>query len=76
MPSAVRPFASRCSKSSSVTKITPALGALVKVAPSNPAKATALFTPGRASSVSVALRITASVRSRLAPGGSWKAVMK
>jgi len=55
---------------------TPALGALVKVAPSNPANATACATPGRESSSSEALRTTRSVRSRLAPGGSDMAAIK
>src|SRR5712664_2170718 len=37
----------RSAKGFSVTKTTPVLGALVKVAPSRPAKATAFSTPGR-----------------------------
>ena len=59
-----------------VTKMTPALGAVVNVAPSNPAKVTAWSTPGRFSSSSDALRTTGSVRSRLAPGGKEIAAMK
>ena len=51
-----------------VTNTTPALGALVRVAPSSPANATACETPGRVSSSSDALRTTSSVRMRLAPG--------
>ena len=52
----------------SATKITPALGALVKVAPSKPAKATASRTPWRDVMMSPALRITASVRSSVDAG--------
>ena len=69
------PF-SRSSNGLSVVKMTPELGALVKVAPSKPAKVTALATPGRVSRISAALRTTRSVRSRLDPGGSVMAVMK
>jgi len=46
MLAAVWPCAARSSKDSRVAKITPELGALVKVAPSKPTKATALSTPG------------------------------
>ena len=70
------PAFTRSSNGFKVTKMTPELGALVKVAPSKPAKATALATPGRDSRMSDALRTTRSVRSRLEPGGSVIAVMK
>ena len=69
-------FAGRSRKSESVTKATPALGANVKVAPSRPAKATACATPGRDSRMSVAFRMTASVRGSDEPGGSWNTAMK
>ena len=51
-------------------KITPALGALVKVAPSSPAKPTDTFTAGLRSEMAIAWRITASVRCSELPGGS------
>ena len=76
MPSVVSFAFTRSSNGLSVTKMTPEFGALVKVAPSKPAKVTALATPGRDSRISDALRTTRSVRSRLAPGGSVIAVMK
>ena len=41
------PRRARSSNGFSVTKITPVLGALVKVAPSKPTNATACCTPGR-----------------------------
>ena len=66
----------RSSNGFKVTNSTPEFGALVKVAPSKPAKVTVWATPGRDSRMSLALRITASVRSRLAPGGKVTAVMK
>ena len=52
---AVWPVSSRCSKLSNGAKITPALLALVKVAPEKPAKATALATPGVLRMISEAL---------------------
>ena len=58
------------------TKITPAFGALVKVAPSKPAKGTACATPGVASMSLVTRRVTSSVRSSDAPGGSWMTVIR
>jgi len=76
MPLPVSPSLARSSKGLRLAKTTPVLGALVKVAPSKPTKATALSTPGVAMIASEARRITASVRLRLAPGGSWKAAMK
>ena len=72
----VSPAFTRSSNGFSVTNTTPEFGALVKVAPSKPAKATALATPGRDSRISDALRTTRSVRSRLEPGGSEIAAMK
>jgi hypothetical protein len=66
----------RSSNGFKVTKITPEFGALVKVAPSKPANVTVWATPGRDFRISSALRMTASVRSRLEPGGSEMAVMK
>ena len=63
------PAFTRSSNGFRVTKTTPELGALVKVAPSKPANATACATPGRDSRISDALRTTRSVRSRLEPGG-------
>ncbi len=56
--------------------MTPVFGALVKVAPSKPTKATAASTPGRVSMMSPALRTTSSVRLSVEPGGSWNAAMK
>ena len=76
MPLPVRPSRARSSNGFRPAKTTPVLGALVKVAPSKPTKATASFTPGVAMIASEARRTTASVRLRLAPGGSWKATMK
>jgi len=70
------PAFTRSSNGFKVTKITPALGALVNVAPSKPANATACSTPGRVNSISDALRTTWSVRARLAPGGKEIAAMK
>jgi hypothetical protein len=49
----------------------PALGALVKVAPSNPAKGTTWAMPSVSRMILAALRTTASVRASEAPGGSW-----
>ena len=66
----------RSSNGLRVTKITPALGALVKVAPSKPAKVTVCAAPAAQRMIAEALRITASVRSSVAPGGSWIAVMR
>ena len=64
------PALSRLSKSLNGAKITPALLALVKVAPEKPAKATASCTPGVLRMISEAFWITASVRSSEAPSGS------
>jgi len=69
MPSVVRCSLRRSSNGFNGTNSTPELGALVKVAPSKPANVTVCATPGRDSRISEALRTTASVRSRLAPGG-------
>ena len=76
MTSLVRCALVRTSKSCSDTKITPVLGALVKVAPSKPTNATAFLTPGREWMISLALRMIASERSRVEPGGNEKAAMK
>ena len=70
------PCFARSSKDCRPVKTTPVFGALVKVAPSKPTKATASLMPGVARMVSEARRMTASVRLRLEPGGSWKAAMK
>ena len=56
--------------SSSTTKIAPALGALVKVAPEKPTMFTALETPGVFSAISTARRLTSSVRASAEPGGN------
>ena len=50
--------------------------ALVKVAPEKPAKATAFFTPGVSSMISVARRMTSSVRVSDAPSGVWMTTMR
>ena len=76
MKGMVWPVLARSSKGSRGEKIAPAFDALVKVAPSNPAKATACCTPGVARIASVARRITASVRASEAPGGSATTVMR
>ena len=59
-----------------VTKITPVLGALVKVAPSKPTNETALATPGRDRMISLALRTRASDRSSVEPAGSCMAAIR
>ena len=59
------------------TKIAPALGALVKVAPSKPAKPRGVGTSRRTeSAILVASRTTSSVRSSEEPGGSWITVIR
>ena len=70
------PCSARFSKLSRVTKITPVFGALVKVAPSKPVNITVSATPSTFITSSDAARITASVRARVAPGGSWKAAIR
>ena len=70
------PVLARSSKGRRGEKMAPALDALVKVAPSKPAKATACCTPGVARIASVARRITASVRASEEPGGSATTVMR
>ena len=62
---------SRSSNGSSVTKTMPAFELLVKPAIERPGKATALSTPGCSRAMSLIRRITSSVRSRVAPSGSW-----
>ena len=69
------PAASLSSKESKAAKITPALLALVKVAPEKPAKATASLTPGVFWMISDACRITSSVRDSEAPSGSCTTTM-
>ena len=54
----------------------PAFGALVKVAPEKPTITTECDTPGVACTISVALRITSSVRRNEEPGGSCAATMR
>ena len=56
------PFSTRSSNGSSVTKMAPALGALVKVAPSKPAKPAVWATPSTESARLATSRTTASVR--------------
>jgi hypothetical protein len=70
------PSGTRCSNGFSDTKITPVFGAFVKVAPSNPVKATEFCTPGRARMIFDASRTTASVRPSEAPGGNWNAAIR
>ena len=70
------PLAARSAKGASGVKIAPALGALVKVAPSKPANGTACTTPGVSSAIAAARRTTASVRASEAPGGSWITVIR
>ena len=54
MPSFVSPALIRSSNGARRTKMTPVLGAFVKVAPSKPTNATAAVTPGRVSMMSEA----------------------
>ncbi len=54
----------------------PALGALVKVAPSKPAKPAVWAVPSTESASLVTSRTTLSVRSMEEPGGSWIAVIR
>ena len=72
----VMPAATRSSNGLRVTKMAPALGALVSVAPSRPAKPAVWAVPSTERASLVASRTTLSVRSIEAPGGSWIAVMK
>ena len=73
--STVSPWAARSRNGVKRVKIAPALGALVKVAPENPENATALHTPGVFKRISVARRMTASVRASEAPSGSCTTTM-
>ena len=66
----------RSANGSSVTKMAPAFGAVVNVAPENPTMFTAWATPGTPSAMSAALRLTASVRPSEAPGGSCVTMIK
>ena len=72
----VSPLATRSANGRNGMKITPALGALVKVPPSKPAKATEFCTPGCCRMIAEARRITASVRASDAPGGSWNTAIR
>ena len=76
MRSALSPLATRSWNGASGEKIAPAFGALVKVAPSNPANGTACATPGVSRRILAARRTTASVRASEAPGGSWITVIR
>ena len=60
----------RFSNGSSIRKIAPELGALVKVAPEKPTTLTPWATPGTPSAMSSARCCTASVRASDAAGGS------
>jgi hypothetical protein len=60
---------------SKAAKTTPALEALVKVAPLKPENATAFLTPGVFLMISEARSMTASVRDRAAPSGSCTTTM-
>ena len=60
---------SRSPRSFNGTNIAAAFGALVKVAPSNPAKATVAAAPGFFSAIRCACRRISSVRWSDAPGG-------
>ena len=62
---------SRSSNGFSVTNTMPAFELLVKPAIDRPGKATALSTPGCSRAMSLMRRITSSVRSSVAPSGSW-----
>ena len=61
----------RSSKSSRPKKTMPALGWAAKPLIDRPGKATESLMPGTLRAISLMRRITASVRSRLAPSGSW-----
>ena len=76
MRSADRPLATRSGKGARDENTVPALGALVKVAPSSPANGTAWATPGVFSMMSATRRTTASVRASEAPGGRLMTVMR
>ena len=76
MSAVVMPFATRSSNGFSVTKTAPEFGALVKVAPSNPAKPAVWAVPSTERASLVTSRTTLSVRSIDDPGGSWIAVMR
>ena len=71
MAGARRPAASRSSKGANTAKMAATFAALVRVAPEKPTKVTACAIPGVSRAMREASRVTASVRSRLAPSGSW-----
>ena len=77
MSAVVMPLATRSSNGFRVTKTAPEFGALVKVAPSKPAKPAVWAVPStdRAMLASTS-RTTLSVRSIDEPGGSWIAVIR
>lgn len=70
MAPAARLLSRRCSKGSSIAKMTAVFGLLTKPLIEMPGKATTLSTPGWPSAIFVTSRVTASVRSSEAPGGS------
>ena len=74
--SALRPCSNRSSNGAMAEKMAPPLDALVKVAPSKPAKGTAWSMPSVSRMILVASRTTASVRDRDDPGGSWITVIR
>ena len=74
--SAVRPCFNLSSNGAMAEKMAPPLDALVKVAPSKPAKGTAWSMPSVSRMILVASRTTASVRDRDDPGGSWITVIR
>ncbi|MNR36942.1 hypothetical protein D3C85_1549210 [compost metagenome] len=61
----------RSSKGLSGMNIRPALALLTKPLMDSPLKLTVLATPGCFRAISDIFRMTASVRSRLAPSGNW-----
>ena len=61
----------RSSKGLSATNTMPAFELLVKPLIDRPGKPTAFSTPGCFSTISPMRRITSSVRSSVAPSGSW-----
>ena len=66
----------RSEKGLSVANTMPALELLVKPLIDRPGKATALSTPGCCMAISPMRRITSSVRSSEAPGGSCAKLMR
>ncbi len=70
------PFTSWLYSEGSPEKMVPALDAMVKVVASSPANGATCSMPGVPRMMSIACRTTASVRARLAPGGSCTTVMR